>query len=105
MKTKNNMSLIFQQAPNGDKYFDGDQTALDAYQEKNAGTDYGLDLSLYPEPYAGNPDAKVYLLNGNPGWGSLDNQLMTSNQPAWDKMMQHSYDLNRPQTLYWLDSY
>lgn len=28
---------------------------------------------LYPEPYMGDPDARVYLLNGNPGYSDTDN--------------------------------
>ena len=30
-------------------------------------------LDLYPEPYIGDPDADVYLLNGNPGYSDMDN--------------------------------
>ena len=29
-------------------------------------------LDTLPEPYHGNPDAKVYLLNGNPGHSEKD---------------------------------
>ena len=99
------MALIFKQT-NGDKYFDGDLPFLQAFN-KNANSNHKLDLSLYPEPFAGNADAKVYLLSGNPGWCDYDYQLMTSNQPIWDKMMQHSYDpipsVGHTPTMYWLD--
>lgn len=30
-------------------------------------------LDLYPEPFIGDPDADVYLLNGNPGYSDQDN--------------------------------
>ncbi len=30
-------------------------------------------LDLYPEPFIGDPDAGVYLLNGNPGYSDQDN--------------------------------
>ena len=31
-----------------------------------------LYLDLFPEPFIGDPDADVYLLNGNPGFSDLD---------------------------------
>ena len=99
------MALIFRQT-NEDKYFDGDLPFLQAFNQ-NANSNYKLDLSLYPEPFAGNADAKVYLLSGNPGWCDYDYQLMKSNQPIWDKMMQQSYDpiprVGHTPTMYWLD--
>ena len=99
------MALIFKQT-NGDKYFDGDLPFLQAFNQ-NANSNHKLDLSLYPEPFAGNADAKVYLLSGNPGWCDYDYQLMTSNQPIWDNMMQHSYNpipsVGHTPTMYWLD--
>ena len=101
------MALIFKQT-NGDKYFDGDLPFLQAFNQ-NANSNHKLDLSLYPEPFAGNADAKVYLLSGNPGWCKYDYLLMTSNQPHWDKMMQQSYDpiprVGNTPTMYWLDQY
>lgn len=99
------MALIFKQT-NGDKYFDGDLPFLMAFNQ-NANSNHKLDLSLYPEPFAGNADAKVYLLSGNPGWCDDDYLLMTSNQPIWDNMMQQSYDpipsVGHTPTMYWLD--
>ena len=99
------MALIFKQT-NGDKYFDGDLPFLQAFNQ-NANSNHQLDLLLYPEPFAGNADAKVYLLSGNPGLCDYDYQLMTSNQPIWDKMMQQSYDpiprVGHTPTMYWLD--
>lgn len=99
------MALIFKQT-NGDKYFDGDLLFLQAFNQ-NANSNHKLDLSLYPEPFAGNADAKVYLLSGNPGWCKYDYLLMTSNQPVWDNMMQHSYNpipsVGHTPTMYWLD--
>ena len=99
------MALIFKQT-NGGKYFDGDLPFLQAFNQ-NANSDHKLDLSLYPEPFAGNADAKIYLLSGNPGWCEYDNPLMTSNQPVWDNMMQQSYDpipsVGHTPTMYWLD--
>lgn len=32
-----------------------------------------VHLDLYPEPFMGDPDAEVYLLNGNPGYSDTDN--------------------------------
>ena len=113
------MGLILKHAPNGEKYFEvmmpngnvvSDLPVLQAFNNTPSTKQHlRLDLSLYPEPYAGNPKAKVYLLNGNPGWNSSDAKLMADNQPVWDTMMQHSYNpipgLGHPQTLYWLDPY
>lgn len=99
------MALIFRQTKEG-KYFDGDLPFLQAFNQ-NANSNHKLDLSLYPEPFAGNADAKVYLLSGNPGWCDDDYLLMTSNQPVWDKMMKQSYDpitsVGHTPTMYWLD--
>ena len=99
------MALIFKQTNEG-KYFDGDLPFLQAFNQ-NANSNHKLDLSLYPEPFAGNADAKVYLLSGNPGWCDYDYQLMTSNQPIWDNMMQQSYNpipsVGHTPTMYWLD--
>ena len=112
------MALIIKQTPIGEKYFDvimpsgkvlSDLPFLQAFNKTLKSENHRLDLSLYPEPYAGNPKAKVYLLSGNPGWSDLDNQLMKTNHPDWDRMMQHSYNpipgLGHPQTMYWLDPY
>ena len=112
------MALILKQTPIGEKYFDvimpngtvlSDLPFLQAFNKTLKRENHRLDLSLYPEPYAGNPKAKVYLLSGNPGFSDLDNLLMTTNHPDWDKMMQHSYNpipgLGHPQTMYWLDPY
>ena len=110
------MPLHLIQTSTGDKYFDGDLDALVKYQEDASKSlkhkiNYSLDLQLYPEPFAGNANAKVYLLSGNPGLGSpgLDDRLMTSNQPLWDRMMRLSYNpipsIGHTPTMYWLDLY
>ena len=110
------MPLHLNQTSTGDKYFDGDWEALVKYQEDASKSlkhkiNYSLDLQLYPEPFAGNANAKVYLLSGNPGLGSpgLDDRLMTSNQPLWDRMMRLSYNpipsIGHTPTMYWLDLY
>ena len=104
------MALDLIRTSTGDKYFDGDWEALVEYQKAANGI-HKLDLSLYPEPFAGNANAKVYLLSGNPGLGSpgLDDRLMTSNQPLWDRMMRLSYNpipsIGHTPTMYWLDLY
>lgn len=37
------------------------------YKNKNKCTDDLVCTTMWPEPFQGNPDAPVYLLNGNPG--------------------------------------
>lgn len=111
------MGLILKQTPIGEKYFDvimhsgkvlSDLPFLQAFNKTLKSANHHLDLSLYPEPFAGNPKAKVYLLSGNPGWSASDNLLMMTNQLVWDSMMQHSYNpipsiIHSP-TMYWLDT-
>ena len=117
-KNENIMGLILKQTLEEEKYLEvkmpygplqSDLPFLQAFNKTQKSANHHLDLSLYPEPFAGNPKAKVYLLSGNPGWSDSDNRLMTTNHPDWDKMMQHSYNpipgLGHPQTMYWLDPY
>lgn len=35
-------------------------------------TNAELHLELFPEPFEGNPDAPIYLLGANPGYGDYD---------------------------------
>ena len=101
------MALNLQQTQNSDKYFVGDCVALLNYQGEAAriismnGKDYSLDLHLYPEPFAGNPDAPVYILNGNPGLDARDRRIMQ--YPNWSNMMVQSYNPTKNSTMYWLD--
>ena len=111
------MGLILKQTLEEEKYLEvkmpygpiqSDLQFLQAFN-KTASANHRLDLRLYPEPFAGSAAAKVYLLGGNPGWSESDYPLMTSNQPVWDSMMQHSYNpipsiIHGP-TMYWLDPY
>lgn len=111
------MGLILKQTLEEEKYLEvkmpngplqSDLPLLRAYNS-TASANHRLDLRLYPEPFAGSAAAKVYLLGGNPGWSESDYPLMTSNQPVWDSMMQHSYNpipsiIHGP-TMYWLDPY
>ena len=100
------MPLHLIQTSTGDKYFDGDWEALVKYQEDASKSlkhkiNYSLDLQLYPEPFAGNPDAPVYILNGNPGIGGADRFMMLRN--GWDSMILNSYNPTDASTMYWLD--
>ena len=101
------MALQLHQTQNLDKYFDGDWDALQDYQRDAARIksmskkDFSLDLHLYPEPFAGNPDAPVYILNGNPGIGGADRFMMLRN--GWDSMILNSYNPTDASTMYWLD--
>ena len=100
------MALHLKQTSTGDKYFDGDWEALVKYQEDASKSlkhkiNYSLDLQLYPEPFAGNPNAPVYILNGNPGIGGADRFMMLRN--GWDSMILNSYNPTDASTMYWLD--
>lgn len=101
------MALQLHQTQNLDKYFDGDWDALQDYQRDAARIksmskkDFSLDLHLYPEPFAGNPDAPVYILNGNPGLDARDRIIMQ--RDGWSDMMEKSYNPTEGSTMYWLD--
>lgn len=43
----------------------------DVYRTKNPGANDLVCTTLWPEPFQGNPNAPVYLLNGNPGGAGL----------------------------------
>ena len=88
--------------------FRWDDDALDAFNYRIADPDKKLQYLLYPEPYAGNAHAMVYLLDRNPGFIDPDDfNLMKQNEPVWGEMMQYSYDPipspGHQPTMYWLD--
>ena len=73
------------------KYLKGDYEFINAYQKyldaetqptsskKNPKDDKWrkaneLHLELIPEPFEGNPEAPIYLLGGNPGYGEDTNR-------------------------------
>lgn len=45
-----------------------DKTEILEINDKIGANDEKFRLELWPEPFLGNPDAQVYLLNGNPGF-------------------------------------
>lgn len=47
-----------------------------------------LRLDCLPEPFVGDPDANVYLLNGNPGFDSIE--LKFANDSAYQTLVQNS---------------
>lgn len=62
---------------NNNFYANVDQDAIFAYIKKNYPNLFNdLRLDLYPEPFIGNPDANIYLLNGNPGCGQEEIQFV-----------------------------
>lgn len=48
-----------------------------------------LVLDLWPEPYTGNPQAAVYLLNGNPGFDPQFDPLFTQDK-LYSEIIQHN---------------
>lgn len=88
--------------------FRRDIDALDAFNNRIADPDKELQEILYPEPYAGNAHAMVYLLDRNPEFIDPDDiNLMIQNGSDWDDMMRNSYDPipspGHQPTMYWLD--
>ncbi len=60
-----------------------------------------LKLELFPEPFIGNPDAKIYLLNGNPGFHEKDIEFLKSTK--YLEALQTTLELKAKSFLY-LDS-
>lgn len=60
-----------------------------------------LKLELFPEPFIGNPDAKIYLLNGNPGFHENDKFFLKSQK--YIKALKDTLELQANSFLY-LDS-
>ncbi|MDR2583672.1 MAG: hypothetical protein LBC75_09350 [Fibromonadaceae bacterium] len=54
---------------NGEYILDIDRAHIDKLRNK-------LNLELFPEPFIGNPEAQVYLLNLNPGFNEADKEDM-----------------------------
>ena len=60
--------------------FSQDTDALREFNRQMSDPDKELQELLYPEPYAGNAHAMVYLLDRNPGFVNPDDfQLMKKN--------------------------
>jgi hypothetical protein len=60
----------------------GDRPHVEAFNRHNAdsaGRKYRLDLHLMPEPFNGNRQAKLVLLNRNPGLSSGDLRVHRNN--------------------------
>ena len=45
-----------------------DRSIIDAFNARYAKTKFAIQTQLLPEPFIGDPDARVYLLNLNPGY-------------------------------------
>ena len=82
-----------------DKISDGDEGLLGTYINKcQNSSENRSSLNLWPEPYVGDPNAPVYLLNGNPGYSNFDH-LFTEDKEYVDfakKNIEHKslYPLN-----------
>ena len=59
-----------------------------------------LELRILPEPFHGDPDANVYLLNGNPGLDPLD--LTFINNPVMQSTFTNIYSHSKTDFL-WLE--
>jgi hypothetical protein len=55
------------------------------------GEDYKIHVELLPEPFLGNPDAPIFLLNLNPGYSELDLPFheQSQYQEMWQKNILH----------------
>jgi len=70
-----------------DKYEDSDKHKT--YKKYKNYDRYKLRLDLYPEPFIGNPDAPIYLLNLNPGFDETDKKDMGDLKEHILKSYQH----------------
>lgn len=96
------------------KYLKGDYEFIDAYQKyldaetqptsskKNPKDDKWrkaneLHLELIPEPFEGNPEAPIYLLGGNPGYGEEGNEWHINKHylDIMSKTLSHKYQANQ----------
>lgn len=58
-----------------------DRCAVQEFNKETEDEDKKIHLELWPEPYLGDPDAPVVLLNANPGYDELD--LLAHKKPAF----------------------
>ena len=96
------------------KYLKGDYEFIDAYQKyldaetqptsskKNPKDDKWrkaneLHLELIPEPFEGNPEAPIYLLGGNPGYGEEGNEwhIKEDYLAIMSETLSHKYQANQ----------
>jgi hypothetical protein len=49
----------------------GDEPAMEAFGRKARKAEHQVDLNVFPEPFVGNPDAPIWLLNLNPGLSTI----------------------------------
>lgn len=96
------------------KYLEGDKKFIDAYQKyldaetrptsskKNPKDDKWrkaneLHLELIPEPFEGNPEAPIYLLGGNPGYGEEGNEWHMDKHylAIMSETLSHKYQANQ----------
>lgn len=96
------------------KYLEGDKKFIDAYQKyldaetrptsskKNPKDDKWLEanklhLELIPEPFEGNPEAPIYLLGGNPGYGEEGNEwhIKEDYLDIMSETLSHKYRANQ----------
>lgn len=87
------------------KYLKGDEEFIKAYQDyfQNNGKDEKwkeankLHLELIPEPFEGNPEAPIYLLGGNPGYGEEGNEwhIKEDYLAIMSETLSHKYQANQ----------
>ncbi|NWJ48560.1 MAG: hypothetical protein HXX08_22100 [Chloroflexi bacterium] len=66
------MNNPWTELPNDKPYIlSGDRERIEQFN-KIARTDHFIHDELFPEPFMGNPDAPIVLLNGNPGYSDID---------------------------------
>lgn len=66
-------------------------TDYDNYCKSKSKTN-DLRLGCLPEPFVGDPDANVYLLNGNPGYNKVE--LKFAKDPIYRNLVQNSLNHN-----------
>lgn len=86
--------------PKSQVYANVDKDAIFVDIQKNYPNLFNdLRLDLYPEPFIGDPDAKIYLLNGNPGYVKGEEQFVQKSKNFCNAMKQN-LDLKATSFLY-----
>jgi hypothetical protein len=79
--------------------FPDDLALIEGHNKRYRGSDFEIKLGVMPEPFIGSPDAKIWLLNLNPGFE--ENDLLHG--PDVIKMQMRAATLQSPKFEY-LDS-
>jgi hypothetical protein len=86
-----------------DFVLESDKELILAFNEKVKNEDHKIHLELLPEPYLGNPDAEIILLNLNPGFSTDDLNLHRHNDYFVSATMANLLHIEQEYPFYFLD--